>query len=86
MVVVVITLNLTVISHKINVVPDRVGITVAQLVEPGFKSGSGKNFFGVFKDGDLEYNNRFMAAHIALREKLFFGQKSYLNQKLYFLK
>ena len=30
-------------------------------------------FFGVLKDGDLEYDNRFMAAHIALRVKVFFG-------------
>ena len=43
-------------------------------------------FFGVLKDGDLEYDNRFMAAHIALRVKVFLGKKLYLNQKLYFLK
>ena len=57
-------------------------LIVAQLVEhshalgPGFKSRSGKKFlayFGVFKEGDLECDNRFMAAHIALREKVFFG-------------
>ena len=28
--------------------------------------------FGVFKNGDLEYDNRFMAAHIALHEKVLF--------------
>ena len=61
-------------------------LIVAQMVEPGFKSRSGKKSFGGFKDGDLEDDNRFMAAHITLREKLSFGQKSYLNQKLYFLK
>ena len=41
-------------------------------------------FFGVFKDGDLENDNRFMVAHIALHEKYFLGKKSYSNQKLYF--
>ena len=30
-------------------------------------------FFGVFKDGDYEYDSSFMAAHIAQREKVFFG-------------
>ena len=57
-------------------------LIVAQLVEhsralgPGFMSRSGKTplaFFGVFKDSNLEYGNGFMAAHIALHEKVFFG-------------
>ena len=43
---------------------------------PGFKFSSGKTIFlaysGVFKDGDLGYDNRFMTTHIALREKKFF--------------
>ena len=30
-------------------------------------------FFGVMIDVDLEYDNRFMAAHVALRVKVFFG-------------
>ena len=56
---------------------------------PWFKSRSGKNFFGlfeVFNDGDLECDNRFMAAHIALREKVVLGKSLYLHLKLYFLK
>ena len=72
-------------------------IIVAQQVEhslstrqgPGSSLGQGKTFlafFGVFKDGDLEYDNRFLAAHMALHEKVFLGKKLYLNQKLYFLK
>ena len=56
---------------------------MAQLVEhslhmrkgPGSNPGQGifLSFFGVFKDGDLEYDNPFVAAHIALHEKVFFG-------------
>ena len=46
------------------------------ILGPGFKSRSGKTFlafFGVLKYGDLEYDNRFMVAHIALRVKVFSG-------------
>ena len=41
----------------------------------GSSPGQGNflGFFGVFKDGDLEYDNPFVAAHIALHEKVFFG-------------
>ena len=34
--------------------------------------------FGVFKDGDLEYDNCVRAAHIALREKVFFWVKNHI--------
>ena len=56
-------------------------LSVAQLVEhshalgPGFKFRSEKKFLAYFRGfqrGDLEYDNCFRAAYIALRVKVFF--------------
>ena len=50
--------------------------SLSMLSSLGSSPGQEKIFLAfsmVFKDGDLEYDNRFMAAHIALREKVFFG-------------
>ena len=40
-------------------------------------------FFGVLKDGDLEYDNLSMAAHIALRIKVIFKDFRITGQPLF---